>query len=138
MADTRYPKIIENQTGPNGHPVGYDDDGNYVEWVPDDDGQNDGDPWPIIMRRNENHISAEYQRLWDKVWWNRHMSHCRAASASECPKHGLGCDPARGLEDRYGKEFLYPGDDVEWGICQGKMMALAWVLGSEWEGSGDT
>ncbi|HEX9000826.1 MAG TPA: DUF4062 domain-containing protein, partial [Blastocatellia bacterium] len=29
-------------------------------------------------------------------------------------------------------------DDVEWGIIQGKMATLAWVMGSEWEGAFDT
>lgn len=137
MADTRYPKILEGQKGPNGHPVGYNDNGDYVEWIPDDDEQNDGEPWPMILRRNDNDISEEYRRLWNKVWWNRHMS--RHAPGCDCNDEPLvGCDPARALVDRYGLEFLDPGDDVEWGITQGKMMALAWVHGSEWDGSGDT
>lgn len=82
-----------------------------------------------MAKRAYKDIDAEYKRLWDKVWWNRHMA------AGE-PEVGKG--PARGIEDRYGKEFLYPGDDIEWGICLGKMMALAWVLGSDWDGAGDT
>lgn len=146
MADTRYPKIIEGQKGPNGHPVGYDDDGNLVEWIPADQPGHEGEIWPMIMRRSDDTISDEYQRLWDKVWWNRHMSH--HAPGCECGKHKprcgcdkrnfVGCDGARALVDRYGLEFLAPGDPVEWGITQGKMMALAWVHGSEWDGSGDT
>jgi hypothetical protein len=121
-------------TGPNGHPAGYDDQGNFVEWVPDEDG---GEPWPLIMRRADNVMSKEYKRLWDKIWWNRHMS--RHKPGCECADEpGIGCDAARAIEDKYGREFLEPGDQVEWGITQGKMMALAWALGSEWEGSGDT
>lgn len=49
-----------------------------------------------------------------------------------------GEDVARGIEDRYGKDFLDPGDDIEWGITLGKMMALAWALGSDWDGACDT
>lgn len=138
MADLRYPKIIENQTGPNGHPVGYDDDGNYVEWIPDEDQQNDGQPWPLIMRRNESSINDEYKKLWDKVWWNRHMSRCPADHPNNCTKDGSGCASARTIVDKHGMEYLDPGDQVEWGICQGKMMALAWVLGSDWDDSGST
>ena len=88
--------------------------------------------------RKTKEVVAEYDKLWDKVWWNRHMSHCEAETASKCKKQGPGCDPARALEDRWGLAALNPGDQTEWGICQGKMMALAWVLGSEWEGSGST
>lgn len=138
MADTRYPKIIEGEKGPNGHPVGYDENGDYVEWVPADQPGHEGEEWPLIMRRNDNDIHEEYSRLWDKVWWNRHMSHCPHTNPMECPRNGPGCDPARALVDRYGLEFLDPGEMVEWGITQGMMKALAWVLGSEWEGSGDT
>lgn len=137
MADSRYPRIIEGETGPNGHPVGYDENGDYVEWIPDEDEQNDGQPWAMILRRNDHDISQEYKRLWDKVWWNRHMSHHKPGC--ECSDEpSVGCDAARALVDRYGLEFLDPGDPVEWGIAQGKMMALAWVHGSEWDDSGST
>jgi hypothetical protein len=79
--------------------------------------------------RSEQEIAAEYKKLFDKVWWNRHMA---------SGEHPGGRDVARGIEDRWGKEYLDPGDDVEWGICLGKMKALAWVLGSDWDGAGDT
>lgn len=123
--------------GPNGHPTGHDEVGNLVEWIPDEDEQNDGKPWPMILRRSDNVIEGEYKKLWDKVWWNRHMSnHKRGCECDDEP--GIGCDAARVILDRYGRQFLEPGDPVEWGITQGKMMALAWVHGSEWEGAGDT
>lgn len=136
MADTRYPKILEGQKGPNGHPVGYDDNGDYVEWIPADQPGHEGEIWPMIMRRNDDDIGKEYRRLWDKVWWNRHMYHHGNPEIKDEVQSGRSA--ARGIEDRWGKEFLEPGDDIEWGITLGKMMALAWVLGSDWDGSGDT
>jgi hypothetical protein len=118
-----------NQTGPNGYTVGCDDNGDLVEWIPDEGGQNDGKPLPLVLRRGDHSIEKAYERFWDKVWWNRHMSLGEPAA---------GRDAARGVEEKYGLEFLEPGDDIEWGICLGKMMALAWVLGMEWEAAGDT
>ena len=117
---------VTKQTGPNGHTVGYDDDGDFVEWIPDEGGQNGGKPVPLVLRRGVHSIKDAYERFRDKVWWNRHMA------------HGEPRDAARGVEEKYGLEFLEPGDDIEWGICLGKMMALAWVLGMEWEDAGDT
>jgi hypothetical protein len=82
-------------------------------------------------------VHDEYKKLRDKVWWNRHMFHHKPGL--ECKDEpDIGCDAARCIEDKYGREFLDPGEPVEWGITQGKMMALACLLGSEWEGSGDT
>jgi hypothetical protein len=81
------------------------------------------------MTRPEETIRNEQQKLWDKVWWNRHM----ALGEPEA-----GRDAARTLEDKYGKGWLIPKSEIDWGICLGKMMALAWVLGAEWEEAGDT
>jgi hypothetical protein len=78
----------------------------------------------IIVARPEETIRKEHKKLWDKVWWNRHM----AIGEPEA-----GRDRAKTLEDKYGKEFLTPKNEVEWGICIGQMMALAWVLGAEWD-----
>ena len=123
-------------TGPNGYPVGNDDEGNLVEWIPSDETENN-EAVPMILRRADRVMLEEYKKLWDKVWWNRHMAHhllgyeCREAPT-------IGCDSARAIMDKYGRDYLEPGSQVEWGITQGKMMALAWVMGSDWEGSGDT
>ena len=127
--------MTDKPTGPNGHPVGYADNGDFVEWIPDE--EEASGVWPMILRRNDNDISAEYRRLSDKVWWNRHMS--RHAFDHNCADEPMpGCEVAQALVDRYGLNFLEPGEPVEWGITQGKMMALAWVHGADWDSSGDT
>jgi len=82
-------------------------------------------------KRTTKAVEAEYQKLWDKVWWRRHY---------EQPEPGnkywqQGEQVARGLTDRYGRYFLEEG---ALDVCVERMRALAWVLGAEWDEGGDT
>ena len=39
----------------------------------------------------------------------------------------------RAVEERYGVDNVGPWDDWRWGFVNGKLSALRWVLGSEWD-----
>jgi hypothetical protein len=59
----------------------------------------------------------------------------RRVTAWPAPRDGLkvALKAARSVECRYGQKNLGPWDDFEWGMINGKLSALRWVLGDAWD-----
>ena len=125
--------------GPNGFRTGYLPNGDFVEWIKEGD-----EEYPMILRRNEKDIDKVCEECFEKVWWNRHQSWLAAIESGAEPltkgqKPILEEAKRQGarIQRKYGRKNLVMSD-FEFGVLHGKLSALRWVCGSEWEGSMDT
>jgi hypothetical protein len=91
--------------------------------------------------------------LFHQVWYNRHWNlrigveegkvkiveketYPRRPGAPQTVQKDVwegALKAAERTERRYGKDNLGPWDDFEWGMVNGKLSALRWVLGDEWD-----
>jgi hypothetical protein len=91
--------------------------------------------------------------LFHQVWYNRHMNRrymieigkTKIVEKETFPVKDHSKRPiqrdiwdgalkaAARVEKKYGLENLGPWDDFEWGMINGKLSALRWVLGDEWD-----
>jgi hypothetical protein len=92
---------------------------------------------PFNIRRSHRDILRTIEQLVEKVWWNRHQILLENISAGteqiRCEKiFAAAKKAARRVEKKYGRKNL-GWNDLEWGVLNGQLSALRWVIGDEWD-----
>lgn len=107
----------------------------------------------VEQARSLSEIVCAIEELFDKVWYNRHKvseekierGKIELVDKETFPvkdhlkrpiERGIwagALKAAKRVERKYGKDNLGPWDDFEWGMLNGKLSALRWVLGDEWD-----
>lgn len=82
-------------------------------------------------------LEAE-REYFDKIWYVRSLIRAEKIEAGEREKLSPELTEQirtsrRAIEERYGADNVGPWDDWGWGFVHGKLSALRWVLGSEWD-----
>lgn len=83
-------------------------------------------------------ISQAEEEFCDRVWYNRKLvmlEHIRNGD-EEMPDEEIMDGMTKGMRDcenKYGGEEALTYDDFEWGMINGKLSALRWVLGEDWD-----
>lgn len=87
--------------------------------------------------RSLDEISAAEEEFFDKIWFDRHLGlqyRVEKGQTTVTPEIWEGAlASARRVVEKYGEENLGPYSDFDWGMINGKLSALRWVLGLEWD-----
>ncbi|MEV5877511.1 PIN domain-containing protein [Streptomyces sp. NPDC052101] len=87
--------------------------------------------------RSLSDILAAEQEYFDKIWYGRSLMRDTEEGKinpelSDSLRQTIASARER-IEAKYGEDELPPVSDWEWGFMHGKLSALRWVLGEEWD-----
>ena len=101
-----------------------------------DDDTLDDDEYGIVPRSMEE-VADVVEEFFEKIWFDRHLSlRYRVEHGIETVDPQIWEGALKSAEKvirKYGEENLGPYSDFEWGMLNGKLSALRWVLGDEWD-----
>jgi hypothetical protein len=91
----------------------------------------------IFKVRTEEEVYSALERLVDQIWYNRHQGLKERVAKKETivpPDIWKGAlAAAKRIEKKYGEENLWHESDFEWGMLNGKVSALRWLTGDDWD-----
>ena len=90
-----------------------------------------------IKPRTMDEVAEVTEQFVEKIWFDRHLTlRYKVENGMETvdPKIWAGAlKSAKKVIQKYGGKNLGPYSDFEWGMLNGKLSALRWVLGEDWD-----
>lgn len=87
--------------------------------------------------RNVDEIIDAEAEFFDRIWYGRHqvLKYLIEEKKEKVDKETWkrAQEAAKNIEKKYGKKNLGPYEDFDWGMINGKLSAIRWVLGDEWD-----
>lgn len=89
------------------------------------------------ISRNEKEIIKQLNTFQDKIWFDRHqlvkekIKEKKIKINPKIWKKALRAE--KKMIKKYGRKKLGPWDDFEWGMLNGKLSTLRWLLGDKWD-----
>lgn len=87
--------------------------------------------------RSMDEVADMANEFCEKIWFDRHLSlRYKVENGLETVNPEIWAGALKSAErviKQYGEENLGPYSDFEWGMLNGKLSALRWVLGDEWD-----
>src|SRR3990172_2482468 len=88
-------------------------------------------------RRSDVQVLEAIEEFFDKVWYDRHQGvmqrHADGTDRLDPKLLATARKAAPRIERKDGRKKLGPWSGFEWGMLNGKLSALRWVLGDEWD-----
>ena len=91
----------------------------------------------LFIKRKRKEVESALEEFFDKVWYDRHQllkNQVKEKKTKVSPEIWKGArQAAKRVEGKYGLKNLSPYSDFDWGMINGKLSALRWILGDEWD-----
>lgn len=78
--------------------------------------------------RDKSEIQKAEERVSSQVWLERHQT-----LADQGKTNAAADRDAASIAAELGEDSMGPYTDFEWGMLNGKLSALRWTLGSDWD-----
>lgn len=90
-----------------------------------------------MKKRTKKEIEEAHKEFFDKIWYNRKHDMFYNISIGKEPKISGGLEECirldmKKMEDKYGEKNM-EWSDFEWGMVNGKLSALRWLDGEDWD-----